>query len=91
MAKDKTIKITGALQSVSSQRVPYKPYAYDLMFDSLVGQKQVMVELEVPESMVVKVDADQIILSLDGLNHILQVTADSVDKLHDAYLKRSEG
>lgn len=78
MAKS-DVKLKGKLVSVSSQRVQYKPYGYELEFET------VWVEVEVPRSGVVGVDGNNVTLSLDGLNALLQVTADSVDKLEVAY------
>lgn len=92
MAK-KVKLIRGMLTSVSSQRTQYKPYHYTLDFamPSQVGPV-IYVEVEVPTDLVVDegiIDGNEfVVLSLDGLNAILQITADSIDKLDEEYQNR---
>lgn len=98
MAKAKTTFIRGLLKQVTSQRLQYKPYGYELDFSTaqnLVGggqaNKQIIVEMEIPTDTVIE-DADWCtVISLDGLNAILEVTADSLDKLDAAYKKKVKG
>lgn len=94
MAK-KTKLLRGLLTKVSSQRTQYKPYGYEISFDEIytkVGPR-VYVEVEIDADQVVEEGTTEdsiqyVVLSLDGLNAILQVTADSIDKLQEEYESR---
>jgi hypothetical protein len=52
------------------------------------GSPLVFVEIEVPEEGVKEKGDGYIVLSLEGLNAVLQVTADSIDKLNEAHIKK---
>jgi hypothetical protein len=81
--------IRGTLQSVSSSRVQYKPYGYELSFDpTYAGAVGVVVEMDIPAELVLEEGTGYVVVGLDGLNAILEVTADSLDKLDAAYKKK---
>ncbi|HEY6020134.1 MAG TPA: hypothetical protein VIY48_09595 [Candidatus Paceibacterota bacterium] len=94
----KTTLLRGLLTKVSSQRTQYKPYSYELAFDEVYTNvaPRVFVEVEVDSEVVVEEGETgdgikYLVLNLDGLNAILQVTADSIDKLDEAYVNRLMG
>lgn len=93
--KSKTKFIRGMLRAVTSQRLQYKPYGYELDFMAPLGvghySDRVVVELEIPFDTVVEEGEGYVVVSLDGLNAILEVTADSLDKLDIAYKKKIQG
>jgi hypothetical protein len=53
--------------------------------------KDVVVEFDIPADVVLEETQDYIVVGLDGLNAILEVTADSLDKLDAAYKKKIQG
>lgn len=99
----KTRHLRGRLAQVSSQRVEYKPYGYVLGFDATVSSKDpktgellpvssvVFVEIDIPEEEVREAGPGFVVVGLSGLNAILQVTADSLDELNKAHLKKLQG
>jgi len=88
----KNVSIRGVLRSVTSQRVQYKPYGYELCFDGDYGGTKVLVELSISKERIVEQgnrgDQEFVVLDLEGLNVLLEVTADSVDKIDQNYKKR---
>lgn len=93
MADKKMVYVRGALRSISSQRLQYKPYGYELSFDDSIteGISNIFVEMNIPASTVQEFGKDYIVIDLDGLNAILEVTADSLDKLDQKYKKSIGG
>lgn len=97
MAKVKYIR--GVLRSVSSQRLQYKPYGYELSFknplyaasDQGLVSPAVVVEMEIPADLVVEEVEGYVVIGLEGLNAILEAAADSLDKLNEKYKKKLQG
>jgi hypothetical protein len=95
MAK-KTLLLRGQLTKVSSQRTQYKPYGYELDFAAYaLPGPDVFIEVEIENREEVVVEEGEytdghpyVVLNLDGLNAILRVTADSIDKLEEEYESR---
>lgn len=91
--------IRGVLWSVSSQRLQFKPYGYELRFDGYDNAPQIIVEFDIPTDTVLEegsgdkdnFESPYIVVDLDGLNAILEVTADSLDKLDADYKKKIQG
>lgn len=93
-SKSKTRFIRARIAKISSQRLQYKPYGYELDTVDAGGGKYgrpVFVEFEIPEDTVIQDEPEVFVVSLDGLNAILEVTADSLDKLDAAYKKKLQG
>lgn len=92
----KTLLLRGQLTKVSSQRTQYKPYNYELDFTSYNRMApDVYIEVEVDDREEVVVEEGEyadgqpyVVLNLDGLNAILRVTADSIDKIQEEYESR---
>ena len=81
--------IRGVLVAVSSQRTQYKPYHYELNFDGIGdAAPMILVEFDIPYEDVVEEGMGYVVVDLDGLNAILEVTADSLDKLNAKYLDK---
>lgn len=78
-------KICGKLLSVHADRTAYKMYSPQLGFDN------VMVEIEVPDSTVIRKEENEITLSLEGFTAVLDAVASSIDNLHTKFLKSKQG
>lgn len=88
------MKIRGQLKSIWPDRTQYKPYAYNL------EMQNVWVEIDVPDESVKVIEeygddgkggeiltGFEYVLDLDGFSCLLGQVADSLDKLHNQYLK----
>jgi hypothetical protein len=86
--------IRGMLTTVVSSRLQYKPYLPTINFQgSGTGAggtltDAVLVEVDIPAELVLEEGPGYVVVGLDGLNAILEVTADSLDKLDAAYKKK---
>jgi hypothetical protein len=76
MSKKETT-IVAKLESVSSQRQQYKPYAYNLL------PQDVYVEIPIDPDYTTKTSDGSLIISMNGFKAILSSLADAVDELHD--------
>ena len=83
-----SVKIRGLLSNVSSQRIQYKPYSNTLSFSGDGGSTKVLVELSISKERIVEQGDDFVVVDLDGLNVILEVTADSIDRLDQNYKRK---
>ena len=78
-------KICGRLISVHADRTAYKMYSPQIGFDN------VLVEIEVPDSGIVRKEENEVILSLEGFTAVLDAVATSIDNLHTKFLKSKQG
>lgn len=87
MTASKVMHLRGVLTKISSQRVEYKPYGYELDF-SMGDERPVIVEVDIPKEHVLEESEFKVVIGLDGLNALLEVTADSIDKLDRKYKQK---
>ena len=74
-----------------SQRTQYKPYDYELDFAGDSDEPRIYVEIDVPDADIIEQTGQKVVLNLSGLNHVLTVTADSIDKINDEHVKKVKG
>lgn len=90
MPKKNPVVIRGVLTHIASSRLAYKPYGYGLDFSGQYGNMKVLVEVEVPADSIIEMDLQEktVVISLEGLKALLDVTATSIDKLDELYKER---
>lgn len=80
--------IVAKLTSIQSQRQQYKPYGYSL------EPVDVQVEIEIPADTILdtqETDDGRTVttLNMDGFKALLEITANAVDQVHDAYVVKA--